>query len=327
MTENTHAPLRIGVLGAARITRTALLGPASRVPGVEVVAVAARDPQRARAFAARHRIPRVIAGYRALLDDPDVDAVYLPLPATLHAPWTIAAVEAGKHVLVEKPFTGNATTAQSVAEIAARAPTVVMEAYHSHYHPFLERAKEVLTSGEVGEIRSARAMFGVPIPPGRDIRWNFQLGGGGLLDVGYYPVRMLRDLFETDPRVVDARAHARDGIDRLFAARLDFAGTPATVVSSIWSRHLGSSLEVVGTVGRVRLSSPYQPHRGGRMTVSGRGGIRTEHADRVSTYDAQLGAFRDATAGGAVPTDAKAAVRQLRTIDDLYVAAGLTPRP
>ena len=123
--------LRIGVLGAAKIAAGALIGPARRVPGVEVRAVAARDRGRADAFARRNRIPVVHRSYDELLADASIDAVYVPLPASLHARWTIAALEAGKHVLCEKPFAGNSAAAREVAAVAARSDRVVMEAYSS----------------------------------------------------------------------------------------------------------------------------------------------------------------------------------------------------
>ncbi|MBW2314770.1 MAG: Gfo/Idh/MocA family oxidoreductase, partial [Deltaproteobacteria bacterium] len=126
--------LRVGVLGAARIAPMALLRPARQVPGVEVSAVAARDVDKARRFAGKHGIPRVFESYDALLADPDVDAVYVPLPNGLHADWTIRAIEAGKHVLCEKPFTANAGEAERVAKAARASDRVVMEAFHWRYH-------------------------------------------------------------------------------------------------------------------------------------------------------------------------------------------------
>ena len=133
--------LRIGTLGAARITPAALLKPASRLPEVTVSAVAARDPDRARRFADKHRIRRVHPSYQALLDDPAIDAIYNPLPNSLHAAWTLRAIEAGKHVLCEKPFTANAVEAAEVAAAAKASGLVVMEAFHYRYHPLARRMR------------------------------------------------------------------------------------------------------------------------------------------------------------------------------------------
>ncbi|WP_461171106.1 Gfo/Idh/MocA family protein [Arthrobacter sp. Z1-15] len=180
---------RIGVLGAARIVRTAQFAPEQHMDGIEISGIAVRVPQRAQAFAAKRGIPRTHSSYEAMLTDPEIDAVYFALPAALHAEWLISAVQAGKHVPCEKLFTSNAAAATRVASVAATSDRVVMEAYHTHYQPQHGRLREILVAGEIGKIRSARATFCIPVPPGRDIRWNPASGGGSLLDVGYYPVR------------------------------------------------------------------------------------------------------------------------------------------
>src|SRR5882672_9684205 len=136
------SPLRIGVLGAARIVPAALIRPARKVSGVTVAAVAARDADRARAFANRHGIPATQPDYRALIEDPALDAIYVPLPNGLHAEWTLAALAAGKHVLCEKPLTSNADQAGQVATAAAGSGLVVMEAFHYRYHPLIARVGE-----------------------------------------------------------------------------------------------------------------------------------------------------------------------------------------
>jgi predicted dehydrogenase len=320
--------VRVGVLGAARIVRDALVRPARSVSGVEVVALAARAPERAAASAAKHRIPKVHWSYDDLLADPDIDAVYVPLPAALHEEWTLAAIETGKHVLCEKPFTSNAAAAERVAARATASDVVVMEAYHSHYHPLRRRLHEILDSGELGEIRSASATFCAPILPGRDIRWNFELGGGGLLDVGYYPLRLLRELFG-EVTGAEANARTRGAIDARLEARLTHAGgVESTLLSSMWSMPpLAMRLDVRGTAGRMRVGTPYHPQMGGRIHINGAAGRRVERPDRRSTYEYQLQAFRDAVRGGAVETGAREAVTQLRAIDAIYRAAGLSPRP
>jgi predicted dehydrogenase len=329
MTGVPPATLRFGVLGAARINSSALIAPAGRIEGIEIAAIAARDPHRARSFAAEHRIAQVHADYESLLADDRIDAVYVPLPAALHGRWTLAAIRAGKHVLCEKPFTANAPEAEQVAAAAASTDTVVMEAYHSFHHPLRRRLQEIVGGGMLGRIHSAKASFCVPIPPGRDIRWDLDLGGGGLLDVGYYPLRMLRDLLGSDPSVDAVETRSRGGIDRVMRAILRFEGNVrAEVVSSIWSRRLFASvLAVHGSEGRLRVSSPYHPQMGSVVRVD-RGGIRTrEGTTRRATYDYQLEAFRDAVRGHApVLTGAPEAVAQMRVIDELYTAAGLEPR-
>ncbi len=147
------SPLRIGLLGAARIAPFALLSPARQVPQVQVAAIAARDSERAGAFAKKHGVPRVLGSYAALIDDPAIDAIYNPLPNALHAEWTLRALAAGKHVLCEKPFTANAAEAERVAEAAAGAGRVCMEAFHYRYHPLAEHIVALVRSGELGAVR------------------------------------------------------------------------------------------------------------------------------------------------------------------------------
>jgi len=319
--------LRIGVLGAARITKDALIKPARHVDGVEVTAIAARDRGRAEEAARKHRIPNVSDSYEALLADPDIDAVYIPLPNGLHGRWTLAAIDAGKHVLCEKPFTANADEARAVAARAAGSGVVVTEAHHTTHHPQTKRAAEIVRSGTLGDIESAEADFIVPMPPSGDIRWNLALAGGSLMDLGCYPIRWLRDVLGVQPTVVSAKAVDRDGIDASMDAMLDYAGTPGRVRAAMWTTPpLLISAEVRGSAGVMRVRIPYQPHIKGRIAVDGPGVRIREHADKKTSYTFQLEAFRDAIAGGPQLTDAGAAVETMETIDAVYRAAGMSVR-
>ncbi|SDZ48024.1 Gfo/Idh/MocA family protein [Herbiconiux ginsengi] len=324
----TVQSLRIGILGAARITKIALIDPALSTPAVEISAIAARNRDRASRFARDHNIGRVHDNYSALLRDPDIDAVYIPLPASAHAEWTLAAIAAGKHVLCEKPFTANAVQAEKVASIAAKSEFVVMEAYHTGHHPMMGQLRQYLSAGTLGEVVSAHANFAVAIPPGTDIRWNADLGGGGLLDVGYYPVRLLRDLFG-EAKVAQARARDRQGIDSSLTARLEFAGgVRGQVACSLWPpRPAFPSLTITGSLGTLRVRMPYHPQTAGLIKFTSKSHRWSVRPARTSTYVAQLTAFRDAALrGGPNITDAPAAVRQMRTIDEIYQAAGMNPR-
>jgi hypothetical protein len=156
--------VRIGTLGAARITPGALVKPARNSSEAELVAVAARDRTRADAFASKHGIPTVHDSYDTLLADPSIDAIYNPLPNGLHAEWTIAALEAGKHVLCEKPFTANAKEAEAVAAVASGTGLVVMEAFHYRYHPLAERMREIVERGELGQLRRVETALCFPLP-------------------------------------------------------------------------------------------------------------------------------------------------------------------
>jgi predicted dehydrogenase len=154
---NGAAPLRIGILGAARIAPLALIKPAKGNVEVVVAAVAARDAARAQAFAAKHGIARVHESYETLIADPDLDAIYIPLPNGLHGRWIRAALGTGKHVLCEKPFTANAAEAREIAELAAKSGRVVMEAFHYRYHPLALRVEQIIASGELGTLERVEA--------------------------------------------------------------------------------------------------------------------------------------------------------------------------
>jgi predicted dehydrogenase len=320
--------LKIGVLGAARITRDALIKPARKVDDVEVVAIAARDRQRAAEAAAKHGIRDVYDNYEALLADPGVDAVYIPTPNGLHGRWTLAAIDAGKHVLCEKPFTANADEARTVAKAAKGSSVVVMEAHHTSHHPQTKRAAEIVRSGVLGEPVSAEAAFVVPMPPSGDIRWNIDLAGGSLMDLGCYPIRWLRDVLGVVPTVTSATANDRDGIDASMDARLDYAGVAGRVRAAMWGTPpLLIMAEVHGSAGVMKVRMPFQPQIKGKISVDGPGLRIREKADKKTSYRYQLEAFRDAVvAGGPNLTDTAAAVETMQTIDDIYLAAGMRVR-
>jgi predicted dehydrogenase len=320
--------LKIGVLGAARITKDALIKPARKVDGVEVVAIAARDRQRAAEAAAKHGIPNVLDSYEAMLADPEIDAVYIPTPNGLHGRWTLAAIAAGKHVLCEKPFTANADEADKVAKAAKSSSVVVMEAHHTSHHPQTKRAAEIVRSGVLGELESAEAAFIVPMPPSGDIRWNVDLAGGSLMDLGCYPIRWLRDVLGVVPTVSSAKAVDRNGIDASMDARLDYAGVPGRVRAAMWTNPpLLIEAQVRGSAGVMKVRMPFAPQIKGKISVDGPDLRIREKADKHASYAYQLEAFRDAVeTGGPNIANVDAAIETMETIDDIYRAAGMDVR-
>lgn len=323
--------LRIGVLGAAKIVPMALVKPARANPDIEVAAVSARDPLRAAAFADKHGIPTVHPTYQALLDDDSLDAVYIPLPNGLHGRWTIAALEAGRHVLCEKPFTANAVEAQLVADAAAASGLVVMEAFHWRYHPLAARMVEIMRSGELGELRHIETAMCFPNFKRHDIRWNPELAGGALMDAGCYAIHWARTLAGSEPEVTAARSLLRSpGIDRRTVVDLAFpGGATGLVTSSMWSRSvLRLMTHAVGTNGTLHVFNPIAPQAFSRMTVEVGGTKRHEKVDGGgSTYSHQLRAFVAAiTAGAPTLTPPEESVANMRVIDAAYRAAGLEPR-
>ncbi|MFD6269285.1 Gfo/Idh/MocA family protein [Nocardia asteroides] len=331
MTEDPRPALRIGVLGAARIAPAAVIGPARRSPEATVTAVAARDRTRAEQFARKHGVERVFGDYQDLLDSPEVDAVYIPLPNGLHGRWTRAAVAAGKHVLCEKPFTANAEEAREIARLAADSGLVVMEAFHYRYHPLIRAAEEIVASGELGTLRRVETALSFPLPLFSDIRYDYDLAGGALMDAGCYAVHMARVLGGEDPEVVSARAklHGDRRIDRAMSAELRFpSGHTGRVRCSMWSADvLRISATVVGDRGRMRLLNPVLPHAGHLLVVRSTAGTRLRRFPRRPSYDYQLDAFADAVLRGApVPTTPDDAVTTMAVIDDIYRSAGLPLR-
>jgi predicted dehydrogenase len=330
-------PLRIGLLGAARIAPMALLRPAQRVPELRVVALAARDPEKARRFAARHGIPRVLGSYEALLADPDVDAVYNPLPNGLHCEWTIRALRAGKHVLCEKPIAANAEQAERMAAAARETGRTLVEAFHWRYHPLAERMRAVIAGGELGRVRHLEAWFCFPMIFPNDIRWRWDLAGGSLMDAGCYTISMLRHLAAADPavpaaepEVVRARAWLRSPqVDRRTEAELRWPDgrTGKLVCGLLTGTIVRTSLRVTGDAGEMRVLNPLAPHFGNWLRVRGARGRWSERVRGESSYTYQLRAFAAAVRDGApLPTGPDDAVANMRVIDATYRAAGLRPR-
>src|SRR5512146_200119 len=316
--------VRIGVLGAARIAPAALVKPARVVDGVDVGAVAARDRRRAQAFAARHGVARVHDSYAELLADPTLEAVYVPLPNGLHAQWTLAAIRAGKHVLCEKPFTANAAQAREVAAAAEGTGLVVMEAVHYRYHPLAQRMAERAQGGALGHIQHVETAMCFPLPRFSDIRYDFSLAGGALMDAGCYAVHALRLLAPGEPKVTQARALTlgRDRrVDRAMTARFSFpGGATGELRASMWSADLlRIRARAVGERGTLTVTNFVAPQLWSRFTVTVDGQRRHERFGGEATYAHQLRAFAAAVRGepaNLTPPADSAATMSL--IDDIY---------
>ncbi len=328
--------IRIGVLAASRIAEKALIAPAAEVDGVEISAVGARDAGRAAEAASRWGASHSYGSYQALVDSEHVDAVYIGTPATLHRPWTLAALAAGKHVLCEKPLAANAADAEVMADAADASDLVAMEAFHWRYHPFAQQIRDVITSGEIGDIRRIESRFDIGdggIAQG-DIRWQYDLGGGALMDLGCYPVQFVRWAAGDDPEVVSASAVCPndDGVDGQLQADLAWPslGASGSIHTSMIAEIDGAenNLVVTGTKGTLTAENPLAPQHGATLTVESDNGSRTESVADSATYVHQLEAFVDAiTNGTSFPTTMRDGVTNMAVIDACYQAAGLDPRP
>ena len=323
--------VRIGTLGAARITPMALVRPARHIPGVSVTAVAARDRGRAEKFAGKHGIGKVHDDYASLLGDPDIDAVYNPLPNSHHAEWTLRALDAGKHVLCEKPFTSNASEAERVHQAAEQSDRVVMEAFHYRYHPLAQRLRDLVASGELGAPRFIETWMCFPLPMPRDIRYRLDLAGGATMDTGCYAIHVARTITGEEPQVVSARAKlASEGVDRAMQADVRFpSGAEGRINCSLWSGKLFKIAAVVKLDdGEIHAFNPVLPQFFHGLKWRRTGGPWTrEKFPKKPTYAYQLEAFRDAVVDGKpfITTTAEA-VKNMQVVDAVYRAAGMSPR-
>ncbi|MEM9729965.1 MAG: Gfo/Idh/MocA family oxidoreductase [Myxococcota bacterium] len=323
--------VRIGALGAARITPMALIRPAKKVGGVSVTAVAARDRRRAQAFANKQGIATVHADYDALLADPNLDAIYNPLPNGLHCEWTLRAIEAGKHVLCEKPFTANASQAERVHDAASASGLVVMEAFHYRYHPLARRLRDLVANGDLGKVVFVETWMCIPLPFPKDIRYRLDLAGGATMDTGCYAIHLARTIAGEEPEVMSARAKlASPGVDRAMTAELHFpSGAGGRVHCSLWSSKVAKvAARVTLESGEVRALNPIVPQFFHSLKWRRSGEPWTkERFPRKPTYAYQLEAFRDAvTDGSAFVTTTADSVKTMKVIDAIYRAAQLPLR-
>jgi predicted dehydrogenase len=324
----TRSPVRFGILGAARIVPKALISPA-QLGGAEVVAIAARDPIRAREFAEAHRIPQILPSYDEVIAASDIEAIYIPLPNSLHHEWTIRSLRSGKHVLCEKPIASNAAEAQQMVDVANQAGLVVAEAFHYRYHPLAARVRELLQSGCIGRIVRLEGHFAAPSLP-TDIRFDLSLAGGATMDLGCYLVNMLCYFSGALPTV--RRAEARvgpPGIDVTMEAEFDFdSGINARLSCSIDPETpAGAWFSATGERGEVRVTNPVAPHRGHLLTIRNEAGVQREIVEGRATYDYQLQAFVAALRDNQpMATAGLDCVVNMRLIDDIYRAARLPCR-
>ena len=324
-------PLRFGALGAALITPNALIKPAQEVPEAEVVAVAARDRKRAEEFAKTHRIARVHSSYEDVINDPDVDVIYNPLPNSHHCEWTIAALRAGKDVLCEKPIASNAVEAERMAAVAKETGRFLGEAFHYRYHPLAARVREIVRGGVLGKVRHVEGHFSVPLPPD-NIRYDWKLAGGATMDLGCYPLHMLREFSGLMPRVVKASAKTGPAnIDVAMEVHLEMGADGATgrmTCSMGQDAQLGATFTAQGEKGELLVVNPVGPQWGNQLTLKTSEGQKQESITGDTTYTYQLRAFIARIRGdqSAFPTDGAEGIINMRVIDDVYRAAGLPPR-
>ncbi len=321
-----------GIMGNATIARKCVIGAIQKSRNGCVRALASRSPENARDVAGQHGIPKLYGSYQALLDDPAVTAVYIPLPNHLHRPWTLDALAAGKHVLCEKPMARNASEAESMAAAARKADRLLMEAFMYRFHPRSRRIKEMVEQGEIGATRLVRAAFCYPmaaevLQSAANARLQPEMGGGALLDVGCYGVSLARWLMNAEPIRVQAQASFHpSGVDWHLVGTLYFGPRRLAVVEASFITALQQTYTVVGDRGAIDLPHdafiPWEKDAG--FVLRGRdeeSGTRQQIAG-ADQYQLMVEHFADAVLGrSALAYPPEDSIANMRVLDALSKAA------
>ncbi|OSD06580.1 NAD-P-binding protein [Trametes coccinea BRFM310] len=363
--ETASTPIRFGILGAARIGPNALLKPAQSHPEVTIAAVACRDAAKGARYAKQWNIPKTYAGpkaYNELLADPEIDAVYIPLPNGAHYAWSIRALEAGKHVLIEKPMTSTAEEAREIFALAEQKGLVALEAMHSTFHPAAQRVREIVLSGELGKVKSVNVAFGLPawisqfMFEKNDVRFDYNLAGGCAMDMGVYPIAAIRNAIglevaslevasatavphPADPDRIDRAMHATYNLPNSMTAEttIDFA-IPGKGPFGLIPRLPQLTLSVHLEGGDIEFFNFVAPHMYHSIKVKPkRGSARTEKVYRYAdgrdgkgwtTYRYQLQAFVDKIRGRKpwVWIEATTSITEMEVVEKVYEKSGLPPR-
>jgi predicted dehydrogenase len=319
------APLRIGVLGCADIARRRMLPAMAVADGVEISAIASREEARARALAQQYGA-RAVTGYAALLERDDVDAVYVPLPAALHARWTEAALRAGKHVLAEKPLTTDPAATAHLLALARASGLVLLENVMFVHHPQHATVRRWIADGLIGEVRALHAEFGIPRLPDDDIRYSAGLGGGALLDTGVYPVRAALHLLGDELRVLDAVLRTPPGrsVDTAGSALLSGPGGIGVQLTFGLDHAYSSRYEVWGSEGRLTVDRAFTPPADHRPAIrlERRSGTEVRELEPADQVLATVRAFAAAVTARAVPDEH--CLRQAELVADIRRSAHST---
>jgi predicted dehydrogenase len=313
-------PVRWGILSTANINRL-VIPPAQASPAVDLVAVASRDGNRAREYAREWGISRAHGSYEALLEDPDVEAVYISLPNSLHVEWSIRALEAGKHVLCEKPLSGDPAEVERAFAAAERADRFLSEAFMYRHNPQTSRLLELIAEGAIGELRLIRSAFSYPLYDPENIRLRTDLDGGSLMDVGCYCVHGSR-LLAGEPVSVYGDAYiGPTGTDWLFTGTLRFPGDVLAQFDSATSLPDRDELEAIGSDGSLFLDDPWHCRNPG-IELRRDGGVERIDVERRNSYGLELENLGEAIRGGGRPLLGREdAVAQARALGALLESA------
>ncbi|MEH7095756.1 Gfo/Idh/MocA family protein [Neobacillus vireti] len=320
--------LRWGVLGCANIAIHSVIPAIKNSESSVVLAIASRSLEKARSTAAELGIERSYGSYDALLQDPDIDAVYIPLPNHLHKEWTIKAAKAGKHVLCEKPLALNQEEASEMVTACKEAGVKLGEAFMYRYHPRYERIKEILNSGEIGTIRGLHGSFTFNNAEDKDnVRYRAEWGGGSIYDVGCYPISAARLLLEQEPEAVTVQAFfspEHDNVDMMVTGLIEFPNQlGVTFMCGMWA-NFQNTLQIVGTKGKIDVSNAFivNSNLGGSFTVTVDGETRTEPVEEFNQYTLQVDEFAESIlAGTSLRFPSEDSIKNMKVIDACLLSA------
>ncbi len=314
--------LRWGLLSTARINR-AVIPPIQLSPQHELVAVGSRNEARAREFARKWGIPRVYGTYEALLADPEIDVIYIPLPNSMHAEWTVRAVEAGKHVLCEKPLTLTPAEVDLVEAAARRTGKVVAEAFMYRHHPQTRTVKEIVDSGALGQLKLVRGCFSYTLSRENDVRLDPYLGGGSIWDVGCYPISYARYLIGSEPvEVFGRQATGPSGVDLTFTGQMRYSNEVYAQFDSSFRMASRSWVEAVGSEASLFVPNPYKPGEKETLYLQRDGQMEQILVEGEMLYMGEIEDMMQAVTEGRSPEISLAESRgNVRTINALLESA------
>ncbi len=321
-----------GILSTADIGRTKVVPAIQAETRSVVTAVASRNFESAEEYAAELGIENAYGSYGQLLADPDIDAVYIPLPNHMHAEWTIAAARAGKHVLCEKPIALSSSEAESMVNTCEEAGVIMREAFMYRFHPTWQAARRLIVEGGIGEVIAIDSWFSYFNDDADNIRNILDYGGGALMDIGCYSIHLSRMLFDSEPTGIKAsvRRDPASGVDIYTAGVLEFGDRVSTFACSTRAED-DQRVDIYGTTGRVSIEIPFNipPDHPTRIAVTVGGeppvapGTQTIEFEAVDQYTLQAEAFVAAVLDGAeLPDSGSDALGNMKTIERVFAAAG-----
>lgn len=319
--------IRFGVLSTARIGEDCVIPAIHASKKAKLGAVASRHLDSAAAFAERNQIPKFYGSYEELLNDEEIDAVYIPLPNHLHAQWTIAAAKAGKHVLCEKPAALNAKQMEQMAEICREHHVLFMEAFMYQFHPQWKRVEEILSSGKMGEIRIVNASFSFHLDNPSDIRMISDFGGGALYDIGCYCIHATRSIVgKSVASHSQASGRFKNDVDTTLSAVLEFPNGVIANLDCSFDVQPRQYIEIVGSQGTVKLSHPFRPDTGqATLELIHQEGQQIEHFNPFDIYLAEIDHFSDCIMHAKTPKNSiQDSMENMKMIDEIYAVVRKT---